>query len=304
MRKTRLTIIILIAAMTAVWAQEPVLSNRIKKYFELHDVVDKMASENYFANYSDEAIKTAYNNIFKSDVSIYKKRAYATYAEILLKRKHTAEAIEYFDKAFYAKELLPRVFEKRYRKQFMEQDSILFFNKIKEYKENYSKVFTYQELRIIEQISAMVSADQLARNYDNVHPSSALIMYTDSLTMVNMVKIIQENPNILDPFALDEWSYFLLSRHIFTAYPQFWLTYIEPIWRQKLIEGHYIPLTYARTYDQCIIKARGEKSFYGVWDDNGHAANPDTAAVNKHRTNIGLCPLEEQKPINGFFMTY
>jgi hypothetical protein len=123
--------------------------------------------------------------------------------------------------------------------------------------------------------------------------------------MEEIIRLIQSHPNIKDAFYLDFEASFVIGRHLFTAYPEFWLTYFEPDERKVLINGTVSAQHYARTYDRCIIMARGEKSYYGEWDNNGEAVNPDVDKVNQRRFNIGLPPLEEKEedPME-VFITY
>ena len=51
---------------------------------------------------------------------------------------------------------------------------------------------------------------------------SALI-YVDTINKRKIIELMEEYPEIENPLSLDWMASFLLGRHLFTAYPEFWL---------------------------------------------------------------------------------
>ncbi len=303
----KITIILLYTFLvTNSYSQELILSDSIIQFYKTKNIAfeysyNKDNYKNAFQLYIDVLNFPITNKTAKASV-------YITLADLYAEFHQYDSAIVYYDHAFYSKKMDVEEFERSYRKKYFALDSVRYNNKILEYKENFGKIYSYQELYIIKQLRAMNEVDQLARKFDDNYPNScrkSILMFTDSLTMLKIVELIKENPNIPNPFIYDTWGFFIIGRHIFTAYPEFWLTYIEPIQRKSLINGCFDIENYVRTYDRCVIFARNEYSYYGEYDDNGRMANPDTALVNQRRKNVGLPPLEQkEKNTNRIFMTY
>jgi hypothetical protein len=288
------------------YSQELILPDSIINFYKTKEIA-------FEYSYTKDNYKTAiqlYYDILNFPISntTAKSRVYLTIADLYAEFQQYDSAVVYYDKAFYSKNVDVEELEYPYRKKYFAFDSLRYKNKILEYKENFGKIYSYQELNIIKQLRAMNEVDQLARKYDDIYPNScrkSILMFTDSLTMLKIVELIKENPNIPNPFIYDTWGFFIIGRHIFTAYPEFWLTYIEPIQRQSLINGCFDIENYVRTYDRCVIFARNEYSYYGEYDDNGRMANPDTSLVNQRRKNVGLPPLDQKETkTNRIFMTY
>lgn len=290
------------------YSQELILPDTIVNFYKIKEIAAKKWSK-YDENTYKDVLNSFYEVINFPNANINMRvSVYLNIADLYAEFHQYDSAIVYYDKAFYSKNVDVEELEYPYRKKYFASDSVRYNNKILEYKENFGKIYSYQELYIIKQLRAMNEVDQLARKFDDNYPNScrkSILMFTDSLTMLKIVELIKENPNIPNPFIYDTWGFFIIGRHIFTAYPEFWLTYIEPIQRQSLINGCFDIENYVRTYDRCVIFARNEYSYYGEYDDNGRMANPDTALVNQRRKNVGLPPLEQkEKNTNRIFMTY
>jgi len=288
------------------YSQEVILPDSIIKFYTAKNIAFEYSynKDNYY-----NAIQLYYNVLnFPIKNIKAKSSVYLNIADLYAEFHNYDSAFVYYDNAFYSKKMDIEEFERPYRKKYFASDSVRYNNKILEYKENFGKIYSYQELNIKKQLRAMNEVDQLARKYDDNYPNACkknILMFTDSLTMLKIIEIIKENPNIPDPFIYDGWAFFIIGRHIFTAYPEFWLTYIEPIQRLSLINGCFDIENYVRTYDRCVIFARNEYSYYGEYDDNGRMANPDTALVNQRRKNVGLPPLDQKETkTNRIFMTY
>jgi hypothetical protein len=183
----------------------------------------------------------------------------------------------------------------------------LYNKKLQEYKERT----TISDIELLIAVKEMLAMDQFARYYEKDFPqhkncSNNIIPYVDSITMVRWVELMKKYPEYSDPISIDHEASFVIGRHIFTGYPEFWLTYFEPKQRENLIKGNGNPQSYARTYDRCMITSgRAEYSYYGEWDNDGKAANPDKNSVNKRRANLGLTPLNEKQSEDGrIFITY
>lgn len=303
--KRTIIILALLFSCFFTYSQEVILSDSVKQFYKLCKVITEITTNP--KNYTDEQIDKAFGNLFKTKLvpGHPYNDCYLGYADILAKRGDYNKAIAYYDTAYYAKKLTPANFALRWRKELFNKDTVLYFQKLQEYQDNFGKIYSYRELQIMNKLNAMLQIDQFARNYDDHYPNRNMLFYVDSLNMDNIVSLIKENPDIEDPLDYDFLANFILGRHLYSAYPEFWLQYIEPITMKKLAEGRGNPQAIARTYDRCIIYAKGEKSYYGEFDDNGDAINPDTNAVNRHRTNIGLPPLDQKEnKSNVIYTTY
>lgn len=284
------------------FGQGVILNDSIIRFYNLfHKIVELDRDKD-----SPESIHKAYLDYFNCGLvpeSVIAKN-YSGYADELAAMGDLDKAVVYYDKAFYSKHLLPSDFNIEGIRKWFSKDTALFQLKVKEYQDNFGKIYSYQELQIINELYSMLSADQLSRQYCKQHPDRSLLMFSDSLTMQRMIALIQNNASSDNPLKYVKFAYFVLGRHAYSCYPKMWLQYIEPMERQWLIEGKSDNVSYARNYDQAIIYATGEKSYFGEFDDYGNAANPDTATVNRHRINIGLPPLKEKKESNSIFITY
>jgi hypothetical protein len=188
-----------------------------------------------------------------------------------------------------------------YRKMFFGKDTMLYNNKAKEYLGKMNNYYTAQEIELLIEVKNMLARDQLARDYYKNYPkhldcSKNILEYADSITMQNLILLLEKYPDNKNPLSIDPTANMAISRHIFTAYPQFWLTYYEPRTRKSVIEDFSNPQTYATMYDRCLISTTGGYSYYGEWDNDGKNANPDVELVNKRRENLGLTPLQVNKP--------
>jgi tetratricopeptide (TPR) repeat protein len=301
--------IIFVLCYLESYSQDIIVSDKVKQYRKLVDSVN-IIGLNAARDKTTvlEAIKN-YENSFKLSHKDESWR-YINYADLLAITGNFKKAIKYYDLAFKSKRMTTEEFSYPYRKGYWEKDTTLYNKKLKEYIAKSPTQFTPEETEIIQTLKELLAIDQLARKYWWAYPTHItctknIIMYTDSIVMIDIVELIQSHPNIKDAFYLDFEAAFVIGRHLFTAYPEFWLTYFEPDARKNLINGDCSPDEYARTYDRCIIMARGEKSYYGEWDNNGEAVNPNVDKVNQRRFNIGLPPLEEKEEDSmKIFITY
>lgn len=295
-----------ICLFASLHAQEIVIPDYIK---ELNHKM-KLASDYLPKVYRDpgllpEAIK-AYEEVINGGLPKSKYGVYVNYADLTAQSGDLEKAIHYYDTAFKYKFLDSKEFGYSYRRKYFEKDTLLYQRKMKEYidyEENNPIYYTARELELVKEIKEIHAADQLARHYYDAYPqhqncAKSILLYTDSTTMVRWLALLEKYPEYDDPLSTDFEASFVISRHIFTAYPQFWLTHFEPRCRKALIEGSYNPQDYAVMYDRCLISTTGGYSYYGEWDNDGMNANPDKVLVNKRRANLGLLPLEEKAENN------
>jgi tetratricopeptide (TPR) repeat protein len=306
----KILIIILISCTTIAYSQEIILSENVKQYYKLKEELNE-AYLNTNSN-SEDALLEALNkyeylfNVSDKDESNH----FWSYANLVAKSGNLQKAIAYFEKAIKHKQKFAQDFDVPRIKRYFEKDTLLYNQKLKEFYE-IPAIYTAKELKLLFEVKQILAADQFARKYYNDYPqhkdcSKNIIQYVDSITMVKLVELIEKYPEYSNPLTIDDFAPWVIGRHIFTAYPEFWLTHFEPKEREKLIVGEGYPKEYARTYDRCIITCGKEKySYYGEWDDDGKATNPDKDLVNKRRANLGLPSLEEKKTNSyEFFITY
>lgn len=303
MKRTIFVFLFIFSTLTSIQGQDVIVSDSVKSYYKLLQQLESA----YYSDAAITVIDSIYGRIFSSTMvpEWVIANQYEGYALLLAKKGNLSKSVEYYDKAFYSKMMLPNRFNRIGIQDLFKKDTALFQSKVKEYESNFGKIYSYQEIQIIQELYSMLSADQLARKFDDQHHNHALLKFTDSLTMTRMVRLIEENPQIKDPLCYVFVANFVLGRHIYSAYPEFWLTHIEPITRWRLLNGLEMPQAYAYTYDRSVIFAKGENSYYGEYDNGGENANPNLEEVNKHRANIGLPPLGQKKQNDGsIFITY
>ncbi|MCL1968948.1 MAG: hypothetical protein FWF65_05225 [Bacteroidetes bacterium] len=308
----KVLIIILISCNWALYSQELILSENVKQYYKLlEDINGPSTFMRRNVTDLDELTKKLekYDSLFKIrdiDVSSH----YVGYADLLAKLGKLEKSIEYYEKAFALNKMSAKAFEQR--KEYFEKDTLLYNQKRKELNEKYVHHYSAREIELLIEVKEIFAMDQFARYYNTDYPkhkdcSKNILEYVDSITMIKLVDLLEKYPEYTNPLTIDPFAPWVIGRHIFTAYPEFWLTYFEPKERDALLKGNgLIPTEYARTYDRCMITSgRSKYSYYGEWDDEGKAANPDKDLVNKHRTNLGLPILEERKNTpSEFFITY
>lgn len=303
MKQSFLVLLFILNILTSSQGQDVIVSDSVKSYYKLLQQLESA----YNSDADITVIESIYGRIFSSTMvpEWVIANQYEGYALLLAKKGNLSKSVEYYDKAFYSKMMLPNRFNRIGIQDLFKKDTALFQSKVREYESNFGKIYSYQEIQVIQELYSMLSADQLARKFDDQYHNYALLKFTDSLTMARMVRLIEENPQIKDPLCYVFIANFVLGRHIYSAYPEFWLTHIEPITRWRLLHGLALPSEYAYTYDRCVILAKGENSYYGVFDNGGNNANPNLEEVNKHRDNIGLPPLGQKKQNDGsIFITY
>ena len=303
MKHILLVLLFIFSNLTSIQGQDIIVSDSVKSYYKLLQQLEGA----YNSDADITVIESIYGRIFSSTMvpEWVIANQYEGYALLLAKKGNLSKSVEYYDKAFYSKMMLPNRFNRIGIQDLFKKDTALFQSKVREYESNFGKIYSYQEIQVIQELYSMLSADQLARKFDDQHHNYALLKFADSLTMNQMVRLIEENPQIKDPLCYVFVANFVLGRHIYSAYPEFWLTHIEPITRWRLMHGLALPSEYAYTYDRCVILAKGENSYYGVFDNGGNNANPNLEEVNKHRDNIGLPPLGQKKQNDGsIFITY
>jgi len=308
MKKT--LIIILISCNLVSYSQEIILSENVKKYYQLREDINQLIIKSNDTQDAIPEVIEKYEYLFKvSDKD--ESKEFWSYANFLARSGNLQKAVEYYEKAIRLKKKTADDFDSYYIKnKLFEKDTILYNQKKKEFYK-IPVTYTATELELLFEVKQLLAADQLARYYHDdylqyINCSKNILEYVDSITMIKWVKLIEKYPEYSNPLEIDSWAAAIISRHIFTPYPEFWLTYFEQKEREELINGYGYPKGYARTFDRCTIKSGKEKySYYGEWDDDGKAANPDKELINKRRANLGLAPLEEKKssPYE-FFITY
>lgn len=303
MKQSFLVLLFILNILTSSQGQDVIVSDSVKSYYKLIEQLKLAHNPDMPITLIDSLYSLVFNSTLVSKEVIANQ--YEGYALLLAKKGFLKKSVEYYDKAFYSKMMLPNRFNRIGIQDLFKKDTALFQSKVREYESNFGKLYSYQEIQIIQELYSMLSADQLARKFDDQHHNYVLLKFADSLTMNQMVRLIEENPQIKDPLCYVFVANFVLGRHIYSAYPEFWLTHIEPITRWRLLNGLEMPQAYAYTYDRSVIFAKGENSYYGEYDNGGENANPNLAEVNKHRANIGLPPLGQKKQNDGsIFITY
>jgi tetratricopeptide (TPR) repeat protein len=290
------------------YSQEIVLSEQVKDYWRKFDIANNHWRGVYHnPNLLSVAIQS-FEEIFAMNLpeDVYAGN-YVNYADLLAQADNYDKAVQYYDKAFNLKKMQAKEFGYGYRKDYFSNDTLLFNKKLQEYNERT----TINDIELLITVKEMLAMDQFARNYEKKFPqhkncSKNIIPYVDSITMVRWVELIKKHPEYSDPLSIDKEAAFVIGRHIFTAYPEFWLTNFEPKQRENLIKGNGNPQSYARTYDRCMITSgKAKYSYYGEWDNDGKAVNPDKELVNKRRENLGLPHLTDKQSENGkVFITY
>ena len=304
------TCILLLFVFTCANAQDIVLSENAKEYQR-----KKLIAFDYFRKiYGNpdllpDAVK-AYENVFKLDVpEKILSSLYVNYADLLAQSGNVQKAVQYYDLAFQYKRMTAEEFGYGYRKMFFGKDTLLYNNKAKEYAEKMNNYYTVQEIELLIEVKNMLARDQLARDYYKNYPkhldcAKNILEYVDSITMQNLILLLEKYPDNKNPLSIDMNANAAIPRHIFTAYPQFWLTYFEPRARKSVTEDFTNPQTYATMYDRCLISTTGGYSYYGEWDNDGKNANPDVELVNKRRENLGLPLLVKKTEQNIVFPVY
>ena len=282
-------------------AQDIVLSEQQKEFERKIQIANSYVTKIYWnPSLLPEGIK-AYEDVFK--IGIPEKAygsCYVNYADLLVQSGNLKKAVEYYDKAFNLKKMTAEEFGYSYRKGYFKKDTVLYNNKKMEYLKKMDSYYTAKEQELLIEVEKILSIDQFARYYSQEYPqhrncSKNIIIYADSITMENMIVLLEKYPEYADPLTIIPEAAIVISRHIHTAYPQFWLTYCEPRWRKAVLESTATPQYYAYMYDRSTILAKGGYSYYGEWDNNGKNANPDEKAVNKRRADMGLPLLQEKK---------
>ena len=308
--KKVITIILIFCGMIS-YSQEIFLSENIKQYYRLMEEINGSSTfmKTKIANESIAKILEKYDSLFKiKDIDV--SRHYVNYADLLAQFGDLQKAIEYYEKSFSLNKMSTKAFEQR--KKYFEKDTILYNHKQKEFNEKYAHHYSAREIELLVEVKEILAMDQFARYYNNDYPkhkncSENIIAYVDSITMIKLIDLLEKYPEYSNPLTIDPFAPWVIGRHIYTAYPGFWLTYFEPKEREALLNGNGLnPTEYARTYDRCVITSGKEKySYYGEWDDDGKAINPDKNLINTRRDNLGLPSLEEKKiKPNEFFITY
>ena len=307
--KKNIIILFLICSIVS-YSQEIVLPENILQIYKLrgeaNEAFDKVRKD---INSIPHAIEK-YENLFMFS-NIDESTRFIDYADLIAQSGDLHKAIQYYEYAFSLKKMTVRQFSYPFRKRYFEKDTLLYNEKQKEFIEKSANYYSARDLELLGDMKAMLAVDQFARYYDQDYPkhkeySRNIIAYADSIIMIRWIELFEKYPEYDHPLSIDNEIALVLGRHIFTSYPEFWLTYEEPRTRKSIIEGKGYPKGYARTYDRAMITSGRETfSFYGEWDNDGKNVNPDKELVNKRRANLGLLPLEEKKdnPME-FFITY
>ena len=308
----KILLIIFVFCSMAAYTQDIIIPKYVKDFYQKLQTVSN-EKEKFINNPNNsellDALLAAYDELFvmKFPENVY-GYLYTDYANLLVQKGDSEIAFEYYDLAYDLKKLTAEEFGYPVYRQLFENDPLLlneYNKKKKEYEDNAKDYYTPQELELRTKIEKMLEADQFARN--NCLDNPNIIPHTDSITMADLVDLLERYPEYGDPLRdIYPFAGIIIYRHIFTAYPDFWLTYFEPKARKELMTGEYSPQMYARTYDRCMITSgKAEYSYYGEWDNDGKNVNPDSEAVDKRRVNLGL-PLLKDKPSDEgkFFITY
>jgi tetratricopeptide (TPR) repeat protein len=320
--KKNILLLLISFCLISLIAQEIVLPNHVKEFhYQLRiasDYEDNFKYNSVFldsiakAGLLDTAIK-AFEQIYQMNFpeNTYKGR-HRRYADLLALSGNLEKAIQFYDLAFNLKNITAKDFDSHIFKKCFEKDTLLYNKKKNEYYEkSICNYYTAQEFELLIEVNKIFANDQFARHYDNTFPqhrncTKNIIEYADSITMVRITDLYKKYPEFDDPLSINALAGVIIGRHIFTAYPEFWLICFEPNARRQLLDGNYDPQTYARTYDRCMITSgKAQYSYYGEWDDGGKYVNPDSISVDRRRENLAL-PLLKNKPKEEFkfFITY
>jgi hypothetical protein len=288
------TVIILLFVFVFANAQDIVIPENAKEFQRKKQIAFDYIRKVYGnPDLLPEAIK-AYEDVFKLNVPENTlSHLYINYADLLAQSGNLKKAVQYYDLAFQHKRMTAEEFGYKYRKDYFVKDTVLYNNTAKEYSKKMENYYTTQEIELLIEVKNMLARDQLAREYYKNYPkhldcSKNILEYVDSMTMQNIILLLEKYPDNNNPLSIDREANALIPRHIFTAYPQFWLTYFEPRARRALTEEYNNPQTYATMYDRCLISTTGGYSYFGEWDNDGKNVNPDVELVNKRRENLGL----------------
>lgn len=310
--KKNILIGILFLLMESAYAQEPILSERVKTFYQLREQMTKAWSgkhelgadcQHAVANFGQlhQRLLQEYSDLYEPE------KRYLNYADLLAECGRLQEAVTQYDNAFYHKSMTAEEFGYKYRREYFATDTLLYQQKMREYREKEYCLYTYAEIEVRKALNAILAMDQMAIKITNQPyggQTVEILHFKDSIVKAELEALAQKYPEIPHILSLDFTANFVLGRHLYSADPQYWLDNEEPRCRANLLVGKDDPKSYAYTYDQCIIRATGGLSFYGEGDNGGLNANPDTALVNKRRANIGLPPLEEKKKENTIFIVY
>ena len=287
--------------LVSLSAQDLVLSEQQKEFEHKAQIASSYITKVYWdPSLLPEAIK-AYEKIFKINVSEKEHSYYyLNYADLLVQYGDLKKAIQYYDKAFNLKKMTAEEFGYGYRKDYFKKDTLLYNQKKMEYLKKMDSYYTVKEQKLLIEVEKILAIDQFARHYDDTYPqhrncSKNIIRYADSITMENIIVLLEEYPEYPNPLSIVPIAEITISRHIHTAYPQFWLTYYEARCRKAVLDGTASTQYYAYMYDRSTKLTKGGYSYYGEWDNNGKNANPDKDLVNKRRSNMGLPILQEKE---------
>jgi len=295
------------------YSQEIILSENVIHFFKLKEDADQAIFKVVPFKADKNTIREAIDKceiLFKfSENSIINKSL--NYADLLAEYGDLEKAIQYYEIAFNHQKMTAEEFGYPRREKYFEKDTLLYKLKKKEFDERAVNYYSKRELELLIEVKEMLAKDQIARKYYGDYPehkecTKNIIEYVDSITMAHWIELMEKYPEYDNPLDINFNASFVIGRHIFTVYPEFWLTYIEPKERKKLLNGIGYPKGYARTFDRCVISSGREPySFYGEWDNDGKNVNPNKELVNKRRVNLSLPLLEDKKNIeNEIFRTY
>lgn len=281
-------------------SQNIILPDSVKEFHLKKNNALDYFSKIYFQPTLLETALKSFEEVFQMSVP---EKAYSSlyvnYADLLAQAGYLKKAIHYYDLAFDLKRMTSKQFSYSYRKQYFEKDTLLYNQKKNEFDKKTMYYYTARELELLIEVKEIYAVDQFVRNYYKNNPQQiSIIQYADSINMLKIISVLEKYPEYVDPIAMDTEASLVISRHIFTAYPHFWLTYYEPRYRKAVIEGIADPKNYALLYDRNLILTTGECSFFGEWDNEGRNVNPDINLINKRRTNLGLSPLDVKKTEN------
>jgi hypothetical protein len=313
-------ILVITILCLVVQAQEPVLSPRLKEYYRI-----KMEMNNLYSEFSWAENRTKDTVAMREILARYEENRQRlqqfpeyfrpswdarNYADMLAVFARYAEAVALYDTAFYHRQMEAYDFNLPYRRAYFAGDTLLHQRKLAEYQQAECGLYSYNELQVRRKLWELQQMDQMAIKLSDMpgldHELEVrMLAFKDSILKASLAQLQADYPEIEDVLSLDFFAKFLLGRHLYSADPDYWFE-VEYSRSRKLLEsGQGSPESYAHTYDFYLMRTGKGKSYYGQYGCSDDLTPADTAEINRHRTDIGLEPLEaERRDKNVIYITY
>ena len=317
----KITNILVITTLCIVgYAQEPVLSPRLKEFYRIKLELNNLSSEfNWIENRTKDT--AAMRDILHryeekrrhlQEFSEYHSPSWdaRNYADMLAILGRYAEAVALYDTAFYHRRMEAYDFNLPYRRDYFAGDTLLHQRKLAEYQQAECGLYTYREWQVRRKLWEMQQMDQMAIKLSDMpgldHELEVqMLAFKDSVLRASIAQLRADYPEIEDVLALDFWAKFLLGRHLYSSNPDYWFEVEYPRLRKLLESGQSSPEEYAHTYDLYLVRTGKGTTYYGQYGCTDEMTPADTAEINRHRADIGLEPLQaKKKNPNVIYITY